>query len=95
MVICLSLLFNSVSKLCAMYKKYFKNLCFLFHFLALNPLDHYLALIHVSYCVLRKENANFVRLLEEQLKCVLDVKMISKTDDIESIAGLSSREVYS
>ena len=26
MVICLSLLFNSVSKLCPMYKKYFKNL---------------------------------------------------------------------
>lgn len=51
MVICLSLLFNSVSKLCAMYKKYFKNLHFLFHFLALNPLDHYLALIHVSFIV--------------------------------------------
>ena len=36
--------FNSVSKLCSMYKKYFKNLRFLFNFLVLKPLDHYLAL---------------------------------------------------
>ena len=31
------------------------------------------------------------RLREEQLKCVLDVKIIWKTDDIESIAGLSGK----
>ena len=36
--------FNSVSKFCSMYKKYFKNLRFLFNFLVLKPLDHYLAL---------------------------------------------------
>ena len=47
----------------------------------------------LRYCVLRKENSNFVRLLKEQLKCVLDVKKLCQTDDIESIAGISSREV--
>ena len=55
-------------------------------------LDYSVFLIFCSYSLwITTLNRYMSRLREEQLKCVLDVKIIWKTDDIESIAGLSGK----